>query len=205
MFLEELQDLKNAYPDRFQLVNVLSREVQDVELFSGRIDRERLERLTDLLVPVDTVDEWYLCGPFGMVEDARAVLAERGADPHHVHHEVFHVDGQEPAGVVRRAEPVVAPGAPPEAVVTVNLDGRSTVIDMPFRAETILAATLRSRPDAPYSCTGGVCGTCRARVVQGEVRMERNYALEPEEVAAGIVLACQAHPVTDTVALDYDA
>ena len=124
MFLEELQDLKNAYPDRFQLVNVLSREVQDVELFSGRIDRERLERLTDLLVPVDTVDEWYLCGPFGMVEDARAVLAERGADPHHVHHEVFHVDGQEPTGVVRRAEPVVAPGAPPEAVVTVNLDGR---------------------------------------------------------------------------------
>ena len=179
--------------------------MQDVELFSGRIDRERLERLTDLLVPVDTVDEWYLCGPFGMVEDARAVLAERGADPHHVHHEVFHVDGQEPTGVVRRVEPVVAPGAPPEAVVTVNLDGRSTVIEMPSRAETILAATLRSRPDAPYSCTGGVCGTCRARVVQGEVRMERNYALEPEEVAAGIVLACQAHPVTDTVALDYDA
>ena len=121
-----------------------------------------------------------------------------------MHHEVFHVDGQESTGL-RRAEPVVAPGAPPEAVVTVNLDGRSTVIEMPSRAETILAATLRSRPDAPYSCTGGVCGTCRARVVGGEVRMERNYALEPEEVAAGIVLACQAHPVTDTVALDYDA
>ena len=204
MFLEELQDLKNAHPERFQLVNVLSREVQDVDLFSGRIDRERLERLTDVLVPVGTVDEWYLCGPFGMVQDARAVLAERGADPHHVHHEVFHVDGQESTGL-RRSEPVVAPGAPPEAVVTVNLDGRSTVIEMPSRAETILAATLRSRPDAPYSCTGGVCGTCRARVVGGEVRMERNYALEPEEVAAGIVLACQAHPVTDTVALDYDA
>ena len=95
MFLEELQDLKNAYPDRFQLVNVLSREVQDVDLFSGRIDRERLERLIDVLVPAGTVDEWYLCGPFGMVQDARALLAERGADPHHVHHEVFHVDGQE--------------------------------------------------------------------------------------------------------------
>ena len=204
MFLEELQDLKNAYPERFQLVNVLSREVQDVDLFSGRIDRERLERLTDVLVPVGTVDEWYLCGPFGMVQDARAVLAERGADPHHVHHEVFHVDGQEPPDCVGRSR-WWRPGAPPEAVVTVNLDGRSTVIEMPSRAETILAATLRSRPDAPYSCTGGVCGTCRARVVGGEVRMERNYALEPEEVAAGIVLACQAHPVTDTVALDYDA
>ena len=83
--------------------------------------------------------------------------------------------------------------------------GASTVIEMPSRAETILGATLRSRPDAPYACKGGVCGTCRARVVGGEVRMDRNYALEPEEVEAGIVLACQTHPVTDTVALDYDA
>ena len=97
----------------------------------------------------------------------------------------------------------LAPG--PEAVVTVNLDGRTTRIEMPSREETILDATLRSRPDAPYSCTGGVCGTCRARVVSGEVRMDRNYALEPDEVAAGVVLACQSHPVTDEVSLDYDA
>ena len=103
-------------------------------------------------------------------------------------------------------EPVErAPGEPPEAVVTVNLDGRTTVIEMASRNESILAATLRARPDAPFSCTGGVCGTCRARLVEGEVRMDRNYALEPEEIAAGIVLACQSHPVTDTVALDYDA
>ena len=92
MFLEELEDLKNRYPGRFHLIHVLSREPQDVELFHGRLDPERLARILDLLVPVDSVDEWYLCGPFGMVEDARAVLAERGADPHHVHHEVFHVD-----------------------------------------------------------------------------------------------------------------
>ena len=98
-----------------------------------------------------------------------------------------------------------APGKPAEAVVTVNLDGRTTVIQMPFRRETILAATLRARPDAPFSCTGGMCGTCRARVVEGEVRMDRQYALEPEDVAAGIVLACQAHPITATVSLDYDA
>ncbi len=94
---------------------------------------------------------------------------------------------------------------PPAAVVTVNLDGRTTVIPMPTLEETILNATLRARPDAPYSCTGGVCGTCRARVVSGEVRMDRNYALEPEEVAAGVVLACQSHPVSDEVVLDYDA
>jgi ring-1,2-phenylacetyl-CoA epoxidase subunit PaaE len=204
MFLEELEDLKNEYPDRFHLINVLSREAQDVELFSGRLDRERLERILGVIVPVSTVDEWYLCGPFGLVESAQGLLADFGVDSHHVHHEVFHVDD---AGLpVVTSEPVErAPGAPSEAVVTVNLDGRTTVIEMPSRNETILAATLRARPDAPFSCTGGVCGTCRARLVEGEVRMDRNYALEPEEVAAGIVLACQSHPVTATVALDYDA
>ena len=205
MFLEELEDLKNRYPGRFHLVNVLSREAQDVDLFTGRIDRDRLERLFATILPVDTADEWYLCGPFGLVETAREVLSERGVDPHHVHHEVFHVEGQDSPGTPRAEVRTADPTAPPEAVVTVNLDGRSTVIEMPSREETILAATLRARPDAPYSCTGGVCGTCRARVVEGKVRMERNYALEPEEVEAGIVLACQSHPLTDTVALDYDA
>jgi len=205
MFLEELEDLKNRYPGRFHLVNVLSREAQDVELFTGRIDRDRLERLFATILPVDTADEWYLCGPFGLVETAREVLSERGVDAHHVHHEVFHVEGQDSPGTPRPEVRTADPTAPPEAVVTVNLDGRSTVIEMPSREETILAATLRARPDAPYSCTGGVCGTCRARVVEGKVRMERNYALEPEEVEAGIVLACQSHPLTDTVALDYDA
>lgn len=205
MFLEELMDLKNRFPERFTLINVLSREVQDVELFSGRIDRERVERFLATFVPVEEVDEWYLCGPFGMVEAAREVLDERGVDEHHVHHEVFHVD-ELGAGV----PPLVGLGeldtdAEPEAVVTVTLDGRTTTIPMPTRAETILAATLRERPDAPFSCTGGVCGTCRARLVEGEVRMDRNYALEPDEVAAGIVLACQSHPVTDEVTLDYDA
>ena len=204
MFLEELEDLKNEYPDRFHLINVLSREDQDVELFSGRLDRDRLERILDSIVPVSTVDEWYLCGPFGLVESAQVLLADLGVDSHHIHHEVFHVD--DPDAPATPAEPVVStPGEPAEAVVTVNLDGRTTVIEMPSRKESILAATLRARPDAPFSCTGGVCGTCRARLVEGEVRMDRNYALEPEEVAAGIVLACQSHPITATVSLDYDA
>ncbi|GAA1970369.1 phenylacetate-CoA oxygenase/reductase subunit PaaK [Terrabacter lapilli] len=202
MFLEELEDLKNRFPGRFHLVNVLSREAQDVELFHGRLDRERLSAIFGSLVPVGSVDEWYLCGPFGMVTGAEALLTEQGVDPRHIHHEIFHVDdGTEP----KRKVVVVDVGAPPEATVTINLDGRTTVIPMPSKEETILDATLRARPDAPYSCTGGVCGTCRARVVAGEVRMDRNYALEPEEVAAGVVLACQSHPVTDAVSLDYDA
>lgn len=202
MFLDELADLKNSYPQRFQLIHVLSGEDQDAELLSGRLDAKRIRRIIDELVPARTVDEWYLCGPFGLVEAAQQVLGELGVGPQHVHHEIFHVD--EPAARPRRRV-TTAQGTPAEAIVTVTLDGRTTAIDMPDREESILEATLRSRPDAPFSCTGGVCGTCRARVIGGEVRMDRNYALEPDELAAGIVLACQSHPVTDTVTLDYDA
>ena len=201
MFLEELEDLKNRYPARFNLIHVLSREEQDVELLSGRLDAERLGRILDAMLPVGTVDEWYLCGPFELVTAAQRLLTERGAAPGHVHLELFHVGDEPPPP---RSEEEVAADAS-AATVTVNLDGRTTRVDMPNRGETILAATLRARPDAPYACTGGVCGTCRARLVKGEVRMDRNYALEPEELARGLVLACQSHPVSDQVELDYDA
>ena len=204
MFLEELEDLKNRYPGRFHLVNVLSREPQDVELFHGRLDPERLAQIFDLLVPVESVDEWYLCGPFGLVTGAESLLKERGVDPHHIHHEIFHVD-EAGSDRPRRAAAAVDVSAPPAAVVTVTLDGRTTEVPMPSLEESILDATLRVRPDAPFSCTNGVCGTCRAHLVSGEVQMDRNYALEPDEVEAGVVLACQAHPVTRTVTLDYDA
>src|SRR5512133_1482052 len=163
MFLEELEDLKNRYLDRFQLVHVLSREPQGSELFSGRLDSERLPRLLAALAPISGVDQWYLCGPAGMVETAQKVLADAGVESHHVHHEVFHVPSQE----APRPRVLVKAGAPPEAVVIVNLDGRTSRIEMPSREETILDATLRVRADAPFSCTGGVCGTCRARLVEG--------------------------------------
>lgn len=204
MFLEELMDLKNRFPGRFTLLNVLSREVQEVPLLTGRIDRDKLEELMATFTPEDEVDEWYLCGPLGMVETAQQVLAERGVDAAHVHHEIFHVDDAG-APVPGSAPVAVDPGAPPEAVATVTLDGRTTTVPMPTKAETILDATLRERPDAPFSCTGGVCGTCRAKVVSGEVRMERNYALEPDEVERGYRLMCQSHPVSDQVGIDYDA
>ncbi|ANS78459.1 Phenylacetate-CoA oxygenase/reductase, PaaK subunit [Serinicoccus hydrothermalis] len=205
MFLEELMDLKNRFPGRFTLLNVLSREPQEAELLTGRIDREKVEQLMATFIPEDQVDEWYLCGPFGMVETVQEVLAERGVDAEHVHHEIFHVDGEgAPVTEPVPAEPA-DPGAPPEAVATVTLDGRTTTVPMPSAAETILAATLRERPDAPFSCTGGVCGTCRAKVTDGEVRMDRNYALEPDEVDRGYRLMCQSHPVTEAVTIDYDA
>ena len=210
MFLEELEDLKNRFPDRFQLIHVLSREPQDVELFSGRLDPGRLARILDTVVPVAGVDEWYLCGPFGLVTGAETLLAERGVAADHVHHEIFHVvDPADPAGPGSsagrpRTSVVVDASAPPAATVTVTLDGRTTVVPMPSLDESVLDATLRVRPDAPFSCTNGVCGTCRALLVEGEVRMDRNYALEPDEVARGVILACQAHPVTPTLTIDYD-
>lgn len=204
MFLEELMDLKNRFPSRFTLLNVLSREVQDAPLLTGRIDEGKVQELLATFIPQDEVDEWYLCGPFGMVQTVQELLAQRGVDAEHVHHEIFHVDDAG-APIATTPEVPTDPGAPAAAVATVTLDGRTTTVPMPSKDETILAATLRERPDAPFSCTGGVCGTCRARLVEGEVRMDRNYALEPDEVERGYRLMCQSHPISEQVTIDYDA
>ena len=201
MFLEELEDLKNRYPDRFELVHVLDEEPLEVEIRSGRLDRARLGRILDTLVPVDEVDEWFLCGPLPMTDAAREVLLERGADPGHVHRELFHV-GPPSVGARRIA---AAAGAPATgSAVTVVLDGRAHSFPLPRSGASVLDATLRVRPDAPYACKNGVCGTCRAKVVEGEVEMDANYALESEELARGFVLTCQAHPVSDRVLIDFD-
>ncbi len=195
MFVEELEDLKNRYPSRLQLVHVLSRESQPVALLEGRLDTERLGALLDALLPPETVDEWYLCGPFGMVRDARALLRERGVQAAHIHRELFHAD----AAPVAVATDEAADGA----TVTIVLDGRRTTFTV--NGGSILEAALRNRPDAPYACKGGVCGTCRCRIVEGEVTMDHAYALEEDEVGAGVVLACQAHPRSERIVLDFDA
>ncbi|MCY7373536.1 MAG: phenylacetate-CoA oxygenase/reductase subunit PaaK [Spirochaetaceae bacterium] len=201
MFLDEIADLKDRYPTRFRLVNVLSREPQEVELFSGRIDADKMRRLLATLLPSVTVDEWFLCGPFAMVEEAREVLRENGVALANVHTELFHVDGEAP----RKSTAVDDVPAEGSSTVTVTLDGRASTLQVPRSGVRILDAVLTVRTDAPYACKGGVCGTCRARLVTGEVAMERNYALEPDEVEAGFVLACQSRPVTDEVVLDFDA
>lgn len=193
MFLEELSDLKDRYPARLQVLHMLSREEQGSELLSGRLDRPRLERLLATLVPVDSIDEWYLCGPFGMVTDAREVLADAGACEVHV--ELFHADAPPPRPPRSAAEAG-------EATVVARLHGRSSTLTM-SRDDKVLDAVLRVRSDAPYACRGGVCGTCRARVSVGAVEMEVNYALEPDELAAGVVLTCQSHPTTDRLELEF--
>lgn len=198
MFLEELADLKDRYLDRFHLVHLLSREAQDVELTSGRLDRDRLGRFLDTVLAADTVDDWFLCGPYAMVTDLRKLLVERNVDFGRIHSELFHV-GDLPASA-EAATPSVD-----GSEVTVVLDGRKSVVVVEDTDETVLEAVLRVRGDAPFACRGGVCGTCRAKLLDGAVTMERNFALEADEVDSGYVLTCQSHPTTPTVSLDYDA
>ncbi|MEV5470833.1 2Fe-2S iron-sulfur cluster-binding protein [Streptomyces sp. NPDC003631] len=195
MFLEEVADLKDRFPARFQLVTVLSREEQQAGLPSGRLDQERLSGLLPALLPIEEVAGWFLCGPFGLVQSAERALRGLGVARTRIHEEIFHVD----------AGTLVAPAvpAPAHSTVTARLDGRGG--SWPVQdGESLLETVLRNRPDAPYACKGGVCGTCRAFLVSGEVRMDRNFALEPEETEAGYVLACQSHPVTEKVELDFD-
>ncbi|MCW3492184.1 1,2-phenylacetyl-CoA epoxidase subunit PaaE [Microbacterium sp. SSM24] len=204
MFLEELADLKDRYPSRLALHHVLSREQRAAPLLSGRIDEERLRRILDALVLPDTVDEWFLCGPFELVQLCRDTLADIGVEPAHVRYELFTTGEagrvEAPSGravQVRADEPVLR--------IEVTLDGQSATVESPVAAhESILNAALRVRPDAPFACAGGVCGTCRARLVEGSVTMTENYALEPDELERGYILTCQSHPTTDRVVVDYD-
>jgi ring-1,2-phenylacetyl-CoA epoxidase subunit PaaE len=201
MFLDEVEDLKDRYPDRFHLVHVLSREPQEVELLSGRLDPDRMARLLDTLIPVDTVDEWFLCGPFAMVSDLRKLLVAEGVAKRSIHAEVFHVD----AGAAPPRRPAAPDVHGEGADVTITLDGRSSTFRLAPEGPPVLEAALEVRADAPFACKGGVCGTCRAKVITGSVEMETNWALEPDEVDDGYVLTCQSHPTSDQVVLDYDA
>jgi ring-1,2-phenylacetyl-CoA epoxidase subunit PaaE len=204
MFLEELADLKDRYPSRLALHHVLSREQRAAPLLSGRIDEERLRRILDALVLPDTVDEWFLCGPFELVQLCRDTLADIGIDPAHVRYELF-TTGEGGRVEAPSARAVQVRADEPVHRIEVTLDGQSATVDSPVSAhESILNAALRVRPDAPFACAGGVCGTCRARLVTGSVTMTENYALEPDELERGYILTCQSHPTTDVVVVDYD-
>jgi ring-1,2-phenylacetyl-CoA epoxidase subunit PaaE len=199
MFLEALHDLKDRFPDRFHLVHVLSREEQDVELFSGRLDGDRLSRIMKSLMPAEDVDAWFLCGPQQMVVDLRQVILDHGVEASAVHTELFHADP------VPRAPQETSSSVEGAAHVTIRLDGRSSDFELRPDGVGVLEAALEVRTDLPFACRGGVCGTCRAKLVEGTVSMDVNYALEPEEMADGYVLTCQSHPTSERVVLDYDA
>ena len=198
MFAEELADLKDSYPSRLELTHLLSREAREVDLLTGRLDAAKLRVLLPLLLDVAAVDHWWLCGPYGMVTDAIDVLGAAGVAAERIHRELFWVD-EAPPEPVRHDRTPGGPGSE----VTLVLDGRSTTVTV-FEGDTVLEGAQRSRPDLPFACKGGVCGTCRARVVAGEVTMRRNFALEPAELAAGFVLTCQSTPASAEVSITFD-
>ncbi|WP_431792242.1 1,2-phenylacetyl-CoA epoxidase subunit PaaE [Microbacterium paraoxydans] len=201
MFLEDLADLKDRYPTRLTLHHVLSREQRTAPVLSGRIDEPKLRTILDALIDPADVDEWFLCGPLALVDLCREVLADVGVPREHVRFELF-TTGDEP---VRAARPVTVRSGEKTVRIEVNLDGVSSTVESPVAArESVLNAALRVRPDAPFACAGGVCGTCRARVLEGSVTMTENYALEPDELERGYVLTCQSHPTSDRVVVDYD-
>ena len=198
MFLEELEGLKDRYPARLHLVHVLSREAQIIPALSGRLDQDRLVALFDTVVDIASVDSWYLCGPYEMVESARAALVAGGVAADAINDELFF------------AEPTPAPPPAPlvdkagMAEVTFSLDGRTTTVLVDPDGPAILAYALEERRDTPFSCRGGMCTTCKAEVVKGEAKMDLNFALADEDLARGYILTCQAHPVSNKLTITYD-
>ena len=198
MFLDELEGLKDRFHPRFQLFHILSREGSDIPLLSGRIDPEKITTIQSRLLGAGPVDGWYLCGPYDMVKMAEETLTSLGVAQSTIHDELFF------AGPVD--ESTLPPEPPPgegSVDLTVILDGRS--VDTRMTPETsILDAALRVRTELPFSCKGGMCATCKGRIEEGEVTMDKNYALIDSEVDAGYVLTCQSHPVTGKVVVRYD-
>ena len=197
IFAEALEDLKDRYMTRFTLYHVFSREEQEVPLFNGRLDRARVASFLDTLIPADNIDAAFICGPGAMIDEVEAGLLAGGLTAERIHLERFGIPDSGPAHHVEA-------GDAPQARITVIADGLKR--EMAFRATdpSILDVALRAGMDLPYSCKGGVCCTCRARVLEGKVRMDKNYTLEQPDVDAGFVLTCQAHPLTERVVISFD-
>jgi ring-1,2-phenylacetyl-CoA epoxidase subunit PaaE len=198
MFQEELEDLKDRFLSRFVLYNVFSREEQEVPLFNGRIDGERVRAFLDMLIPADTIDDAFVCGPASMIDEVESALLAAGVARAHVHVERFGTPGTH-----ADAAPEPAPDAT-GAVVTFVVDGLRREVEFTPEHGSLLDAGAAAGLDLPFSCKGGMCCTCRAKLLQGEVKMRKNFALEAADLEAGFVLTCQAYPLSDRVLLSFD-
>ncbi|GMA39193.1 phenylacetic acid degradation protein [Mobilicoccus caccae] len=206
MFVEDIADLKDRFPSRLAVHHVLSREQRLSPTHTGRIDADKLRSMFGTMIRPEVVDEWFLCGPFELVQLIRDELTAYGVPPETVRYELFGTGKPEGAPEGQAGRPVVADPQGDNVEITFRLDGLEGSVQSPKSAnESILNAALRVRADVPFACAGGVCGTCRAKLVSGEVDMTENYALEPDEISAGYVLTCQSHPTTDAVHVDFDA
>lgn len=202
MFLDDLNDLKDRYTGRFTLLHVLDEEIQEIEVMNGRLDAEKLETLASHgLINPKSADAVYICGPEPMIRSASAAMAALGVDEDRIKFELF-----TPAA---DAAPAPAPkpkanGATYGAKVDIVLDGARRSIEVNAATDTILTAAEKSGLDIPYSCAGGMCCTCRCRIIEGEASMDQNFSLEPWEIEAGFTLACQSRPTGDRLVLDFD-
>ncbi len=201
MFKEELEDLKNRFMTRLSLHLVFSREAVDAPLYGGRLDAGKLSAFLAGPVPAASVDEVFVCGPFEMNDQAEAALRGAGVSAERIHIERFGT----PETLTGRPVPhEVKPGDAPQARVTVIRDGIAREIEFHAHDPSLLDAAAREGMDVPFSCKSGVCSTCRCKLVEGEVRMDKNFALDKAEVAAGFILSCQAHPLTERVVISFD-
>ncbi len=198
MFNEALQDLKDRFPDRLTLIHILSRQAQEVPLLEGRIDGDKVRALMQVFLPVKSMDEVYICGPEAMIEATEACLLAAGVPADRVHSERF-ASGASPARTTRRAEVTADAGVK----LSIIADGKRHELRM-HPEDHILEVALQAGLDLPYSCKGGVCCTCRAKVMSGQVSMDKNFTLEADEMQQGFVLSCQARPTTAEVVVSFD-
>ncbi len=199
LFRETLEELKDRFIERLSVFHVISGEEQDIPILHGRLDGEKVRVLLRSLVGTESIDHVFICGPSGMSEEIEATCRDIGIPADRVHVERFVSEfGGKP-----RPKTVVPAGAPPKALAALIIDGKRREVPV-AEGEAILDAALRAGVDLPFACKGGMCSTCRARLVEGEAQMEVNYSLEPWELEKGFVLTCQARPTSDRVVVDYD-
>jgi ring-1,2-phenylacetyl-CoA epoxidase subunit PaaE len=204
IFKEEIDALKNRYMSRFAVHHILSREKIEADINYGRLDTDKLQQLTNKLINVQTADEIFICGPEQMIFTVTGWLQQKGIDKKKVHFELFTTPGQQSEAGSRKSESKQTIAQGQKSRVTVKLDGIAFDFDLPFDGDTILDAALKQGADLPFSCKGGVCSTCKAKLLEGQVNMDTNYALEQDEVQAGYILSCQSHPCTEKVVIDFD-
>ncbi|PHN06327.1 1,2-phenylacetyl-CoA epoxidase subunit PaaE [Flavilitoribacter nigricans] len=200
---EEIESLKNKYLDRFEVYHFLTQEERNMPLFNGRIDAEKLELIFRSLVDREATDEFFICGPAEMIFAIKDFLTASGVDPKHIHFELFNTDGIKSNGQKKKRRTVPTDGS--MSSIEIIEGGKKIKFRAPKGAGTILDAALRRNADLPFACKGGVCCTCKAKLLEGEVDMEVNYALEQEQLDAGYILSCQAVPMSDTIKVDFDA
>lgn len=204
IFKEELEAIKNRYMSRFALHHILSREKTDAEINYGRITAQKCDQINNRLINLKNIDDFFICGPEQMITEVKDWLEKKQIDSKKIHFELFNIPGQ---AVSTRLSKIEVPGekvAEKISKITVKQDGVSFNFDLAYDAESILDAAIAQGVDLPYSCKGGVCSTCRAKLTQGEIEMVHNYALEPDELEKGFILTCQSHPRTQSVAVDFD-